>query len=161
MITGKKILVTSRGGNREVISTILEVLSQQLHTCDYIVQELKGLDIVSQCYSIFDFVVSNVRYIEDAGNNQYVKTPARTLEDGFADCKSMAILVYCCCNALDIPCELRFVDFKGNGIYTHVYVVARDEATGEEIVIDPVERVDGQPAFNYCSKFVDKLSYVI
>lgn len=160
MITGRKILVTSRGGNREVISTILEVLSQQLHTCDYIVENLRGLDCFSQCYSIFQYVVDNVSYIEDAGNNQYVKTPARTLEDGFADCKSMAILVYCCCNALDIPCELRFVDFKGNGIYTHVYVVAKD-STGEEIIIDPVERVNGQPVFNYCSKFVKKLSYII
>lgn len=159
MITGRKILVTSRGGNREVISTILEVLSQQLHTCDYIVENLRGLDCVSQCYSIFQYVVDNVAYIEDAGNNQYVKTPARTLEDGFADCKSMAILVYCCCNALNIPCELRFVDFNGNGIYTHVYVVAK--GTDEEIVIDPVERVNGQPVFNYCSKFVNKLSYII
>lgn len=161
MITDRKILVTSRGGNREVISTILEVLSQQLHTCDYIVENLRGLDCVSQCYSIFQYVVDNVSYIEDAGNNQYVKTPARTLEDGFADCKSMAILVYCCCNALNIPCELRFVDFSGNGIYTHVYVVAKDRSTGEEIVIDPVERVNGQPVFNYCSKFVKKLSYII
>lgn len=162
MVTeGRKILVTSRGGNREVIKTILDVLRNNLHTCKDIVVNLRGLDVYSQCYSIFDFVCCNVHYIEDAGNNQYVKTPARTLEDGFADCKSMAILVYCCCYALDIPCELRFVDFRGAGIYSHVYVVATDRTTGEEIIIDPVERVNGQPAFNYCSQFVKKISYTI
>ena len=155
----KRILVTSRGGNKQVINTILEVLSEHINACAEIVKQLKGLDVYSQCYSIFVYVLDNIQYIEDPGNNQYIKTPARALADGFADCKSMAIFIACCCKALHIPCELRFVDFRGNRIYTHVYVVAYDG--GREIIIDPVERVDGQPQFDYAQAFKNKLSYKI
>lgn len=158
-IENKKILITSRGGNKQVINTILEVLRDNINTCTEIVQQLRGLDIYSQCYSIFQYVVDNISYVEDAGNNQYVKTPARTLADGYADCKSMAILIACCCKALGIPCELRFVDFRGNKIYTHVYIVAYCD--GAPIIIDPVERVNGLPKFDYAQPYKNKLSYKI
>ncbi len=158
-IENKKILITSRGGNKQVINTILEVLRDNINTCTEIVQQLRGLDIYSQCYSIFRYVVDNISYVEDAGNNQYVKTPARTLADGYADCKSMAIFIACCCKALRIPCELRFVDFRGNKIYTHVYIVAYCDGT--PIIIDPVERVNGLPKFDYAQSYKNKLSYKI
>ena len=152
-------MITSRGGNKQVINTILEVLKDNIHVCCDIVVQLRGLDVYSQCYSIFEYVVENIQYIEDPGNNQYIKTPARTIADGFADCKSMAIFIACCCRALNIPCELRFVDFRGNKVYTHVYVVAFDG--NREIIIDPVERVDGLPQFDYAQVFKNKLSYRI
>lgn len=158
-IENKKILITSRGGNKQVINTILEVLRDNINTCTEIVKQLRGLDIYSQCYSIFQYVVDNISYVEDAGNNQYVKTPARTLADGYADCKSMAIFIACCCKALGIPCELRFVDFRGNKIYTHVYIVAYCD--GAPIIIDPVERVNGLPKFDYAQPYKNKLSYNI
>lgn len=159
IVENKKILITSRGGNKQVINTILEVLRDNINTCTEIVQQLRGLDIYSQCYSIFQYVVDNISYVEDAGNNQYVKTPARTLADGYADCKSMAIFIACCCKALEIPCELRFVDFRGNKIYTHVYIVAYCDGT--PIIIDPVERVNGLPQFDYAQPYKNKLSYKI
>ena len=158
-LENRKILVTSRGGNKQVINTILEVLSENLNVCSEIVKQLRGLDVYSQCYSIFQYVVENIAYIEDAGNNQYVKTPARTLADGYADCKSMAIFIACCLKALNIPCELRFVDFKGNKIYTHVYIVAYDN--DRPIILDPVERVNGMPKFDYAQPYKNKLSYII
>lgn len=158
-LENKKILITSRGGNKQVINTILEVLRDNINTCTEIVQQLRGLDIYSQCYSIFQYVVDNIAYVEDAGNNQYVKTPARTLADGYADCKSMAIFIACCCKALGIPCELRFVDFRGNKIYTHVYIVAYCD--GAPIIIDPVERVNRLPKFDYAQPYKNKLSYKI
>lgn len=159
IVENKKILITSRGGNKQVINTILEVLRDNINTCTEIVKQLRGLDIYSQCYSIFQYVVDNISYVEDAGNNQYVKTPARTLADGYADCKSMAIFIACCCKALGIPCELRFVDFRGNKIYTHVYIVAYCDGT--PIIIDPVERVNGLPKFDYAQPYKNKLSYKI
>lgn len=158
-IENKKILITSSGGNKQVIRTILEVLRDNINTCTEIVKELRGADVYSQCYSIFQYVIDNIAYVEDAGNNQYVKTPARTLADGYADCKSMAIFIACCCKALGIPCELRFVDFRGNKIYTHVYIVAYCDGT--PIIIDPVERVDGLPKFDYAQPYKNKLSYKI
>lgn len=159
IVENKKILVTSRGGNKHVIKTVVDVLRDNLGCCTEIVRDIRCLDVYSQCYSIFCYVVENVRYIEDEGNNQYIKTPARTLQDGYADCKSMAILICCCLKELNIPCELRFVDFNGNKIYTHVYAVAYDN--NEPIIIDPVERVNGQPIFNYASKFVNQLSFKV
>lgn len=160
MITeNKKILITSRGGNKHVINTILEVLSENINACSEIVKQLVGLDVYSQCYSVFEYVVENIQYIEDPGHNQYIKTPARTLADGFADCKSMAIFIACCLKALNIPCEIRFVDFRGNKIYTHVYVVAYNNGT--PIIIDPVERVNGLPRFDYAQQYINELTFRI
>lgn len=157
MIENKKILITSRGGNKQVINTILEVLAENINSCCNLVQNLTGLNTYDKCYSVFEYVVNNVAYVEDSGNNQYIKTPARTLHDGYADCKSMAILVACCLQSLNVDYVIRFVDFTGNKIYTHVYVVAYDN--GREIVIDPVERVNGQPIFDYATKYVNKIDY--
>lgn len=159
-IDGKKILVTNRGGNNAVISTVLDVIADNLGCCDEIVRDLRGKDLLTQCYSIFDYVYNNVQYIEDDGYNQYIKTPARTLHDGFADCKSMTVLIVCCLYSLGIPAIVRFVDFIGNKIYTHVYAVAVNPRGGE-IIIDPVERVNNEPKFDFASNYKNKLDYKI
>ena len=154
-----KELITNRGSNKEVIATILDVLAANVNSCSEIVRELHDLDTESKCYSVFEYVIENVAYKEDEGNNQYIKTPARTLADGYADCKSMAIFIACCLKSLGVDAVIRFVDFYGQKIYNHDYVVAFDR--GREIIIDPVERVNGQPVFDYCSKYYNKLDFKI
>lgn len=148
---GKSLLVSNSGDNRTVINTVCSVLQDSWLTCRDIVLHLNQLSVYDACNSIFWYVVENVRYLEDPGNNQYIKTPARLLADGVGDCKSMAIFIASCLRCLHIPCVLRFVSFTNKPIYTHVYVVA--EYAGSEIIIDPVERVNGQPVFDYAQNY--------
>ena len=148
---GKSLLVSNAGDNRTVINTVCSVLQDSWMTCRDIVLHLNQLSVYDACNSIFWYVVENVRYKEDPGNNQFIKTPARLLADGVGDCKSMAIFIASCLRCLNIPCVLRFVSFNHKPIYTHVYVVAYDK--GDSIILDPVERVNGKPVFNYAQKF--------
>lgn len=145
-------LITSRGNNNEVIKTIVDVFRDYKESTRALVTTLYEADIDTQCYSIFNYVLQNVQYREDDGNNQYVKTPARLLTDKVGDCKSMAILAASLLYNLAIPCYFRFVSFTSQPIYTHVYVVVK-LSNGEEIIIDPVERVNGQPMYNYARQF--------
>ncbi len=153
--TGTDILVSGTGNNQTVIKTVCEVYKQSCYSCAEIVEQLHGLNAYDACNSVFWYIYDTVKYQEDPGNNQFVKTPARLLEDAVGDCKSMAIMAASCLKCLGIPCVFRFVSFTKKPIYTHVYVVAYDEL-GNEIIIDPVERVNGQPMFNYAQDFVLK-----
>lgn len=152
---GVNILVSNKGNNQTVIQTIRDVYRDHRHTCSELVESLQGYSVVECCESVFDYVVDYVEYREDPGNNQYVKTPARLLDDGIGDCKSMAVFVASCLHCLGIKCCFRFVSFNMKPIYTHVYVVALDEQ-GNEIIIDPVERINGLAKFNYAQSFILK-----
>lgn len=143
--------VTHSGTNATVIKSIKEVYDEYKESVKPITVDLVGLDLYNQCYSIFSYILENVRYKEDEGNNQYIKTPARLLADGVGDCKSMAILAASCLYTLGVPCVLRFVSFNDSPIYTHTYVVVNDG--NRMIIIDPVERVDGQPLFDYARPY--------
>lgn len=137
----------AQGGNAEVRRAIWQVYSDYWKSVMPLVGKLDDRDIYETCYKIFCYVLDNVEYKEDPGNNQYVKTPARLIYDGVGDCKSMCIFICSCLSCLGIPCRMRFVSFDNREIYTHVYAVARDGR--EDIIIDPVERLDNMPIFNW------------
>lgn len=153
--TGTNILVSGTGNNQTVIHTVYDVYKDSYHQCREIVQQLANLPTYDACNSIFWYVYENVKYLEDPGNNQLIKTPSRLLADGVGDCKSMAIMAASCLRCLGIPCVFRFVSFSNKPIYTHVYIVAYDEQDNE-IIIDPVERINGQPKFNYAQAYALK-----
>ena len=141
-------LLTSHGDNDNVLQTVNDVFLQYRNTCRGLVSNLHQLDFRSQCLSIFDFILMNVRYVEDPGNVQMIKTPDRTLKDGYADCKSMSVLAASCLWCLGVPeVRLRFVSFSELPTYTHVYAVATKD--GETIIVDPVDRLNGHPQFDY------------
>ena len=115
---------------------------------------LRGMDTEEICYSLFCYVLDNVQYKEDPGNNQFVKTPARLIRDGVGDCKSMCIFICSCVKCLGIPCKMRFVSFDEREIYSHVYAVAI--ADGREIIVDPVERLNSEPVFDWARAYTYK-----
>lgn len=152
----KKLLISGRGDNKTVIKVIQEVFNEYKNSCNDLVIELLGHDIRTAALSVFTYVIQNITYKMDDGNNQYIKTPARLLADKQGDCKSMAVFIASCLYCLGIKCKFRFVSFTNDKIYTHVYVVANDEK-GNDIIIDPVERVKDLPKFDYCSSYTHKI----
>lgn len=87
------------------------------------------------CKAIAEFVYKTINYKEDPVGKQWIKTPARFIEDREGDCKSYSIFICSCLANLGIEHAFRFVCYKGND-YTHVYVVAY--INGEELPIDVV-----------------------
>lgn len=148
---GKNKLVNSHGDTADIIREVLATFNDEWRQCYEVAPFLKAETEFETCKNIFNFVLGNISYKEDPAGKQWVKTPGRLFKDGVGDCKSMAIMVASCCRCLNIPCIFRFVAFGTENV-THVYVV-----TKSGIIIDPVERVNGKPKFNYAGDFTKKI----
>ena len=119
-----------------------------------------GYDIDGKCQSVFAYLVDNVRYQLDPGDNQFIRTPARLLEDGCGDCKSLTMFICCCLHCLGISHKMRFVSFDNSTIYSHVYAVALDER-GEEIILDACETdPSGASIYDYARPYTHKRDIV-
>lgn len=150
-IDGKNTLKKRRGTTKDIINEVLNTYQDTWHTTAELAESLKRGTEEETCRAVFDFIIENVNYNEDPDGVQWIRTPARLLHDGEGDCKSMAILSASLLNNLGIPCFFRFVSFSKNNQITHVYTV-----TDSGIIIDPVERINGQPVFNYASQYTYK-----
>lgn len=150
-IDGKNTLKKRRGTTKDIINEVLNTYQDTWYTTAELAETLRRGTEEETCRAVFDFIVDNVNYNEDPDGVQWIRTPARLLHDGEGDCKSMAILSASLLNNLGIPCFFRFVSFSKNNQITHVYTV-----TESGIIIDPVERIDEQPVFNYASEYTYK-----
>lgn len=147
----KRTLITRKGYTHDIINEVSACYSLYWSQCSELANSLSNKNIYQTCKNIFDYIAKKITYVEDVGE-QKVKTPARFLKDGEGDCKSFAIFIASCLRCLNIPAFFRYVSFRENKIPTHVYIV-----TKAGIIIDPVERVNGQPKFNYASTYTYKI----
>lgn len=104
-------------------------------------------------HDIWRFVRRKIRYIKDGLNIkkihiEKIKSPAATLKDGYADCKSMSILIASILYNLGIRYEYRFTSYRKNGPVSHVYIVAF--LNGEEYILDAVHtRFNDEVPYKY------------
>lgn len=132
----KETVINERGRTEDIISCVVDTYNLYWRKCEHTAKKLQSSNVLLTCSNIIDFVLDNIRYELDPEGKQWVKTPARLLEDGKGDCKSYSILVCSFLSCLGIRNCFRFVSYH-KGDYTHVYSVAFDE-DGKEIVIDCV-----------------------
>lgn len=152
IVYNRKDSLNAKGNTEDIITEIINCYNDFKTSTAGIALKLKGASELETCKNVFDFAIENVKYNEDPAGVQLIRTPARLLHDGEGDCKSYAILIASILDNLDIPCMFRFVSFTDYKQYTHVYIV-----TESGIIIDPVERVEGKPVFNYASDYTYKL----
>lgn len=152
---GKNTYITF-GKNSDVVTNVVYYYDRWKDQPREIVKNLQNLNTEDKCWSIFDYLIKNVRYKEDIAGYQYIKSPARLLADGEGDCKSMTIFIASCLHCLGIPHTIRFVNFDGGKQYTHVYPIAYD-TNGQSIILDAVERdEDNMPVFDYARPYKGK-----
>ena len=151
------------GYNDDVVSAMTQLYEQfkeqprQMHLIDHVANS--GYDIDGKCQSIFAYLVDNVRYKLDPANDQLIRTPARLLEEGCGDCKSLTMFIVCCLHCLGISHIIRFVSFDKSKTYTHVYAVALDER-GEEIILDACETdPSGASIYDYARPYTYKKDF--
>lgn len=150
-VDNRKTFVVA-GYNHDVLRCVIDTYNASKEQTNSILNYIRDCDYNTQCEAIFGYLIDNVTYREDPGGVQLVKTPARLLHDGVGDCKSMSIFIASCLHCLGVPFVFRFVGFTSNQIYSHVYVVA-NPGTDKQIILDPVERIDGEPVYNYARKY--------
>ncbi len=121
-------------------------------------RKLKSNDTRTTANNIWDFVKKTIRYRLDPVGYQWGKTPARTLADRFADCKSLSILVCSLLSCAGIPNKFRFVGYSttGNDV-SHVYSVCFDEQ-GREIILDTCwKSFNAEKAYN-AKSLIEKMT---
>lgn len=134
---GKNTLITV-GLNDDVIDAELACYERWKNQPQELVRGMQGT-IDEKCEAVFAYLTEHVVYKLDDAGNQYIKSPARLLQDGCGDCKSLTMFIACCLHCLGIEHIIRFVNYDGGQQYTHVYPVAIDER-GREIVLDACEK---------------------
>lgn len=135
-------VVYKDGNTMDIIATIIWADKYAPLDTKKFAQELKGKSIQESAYNVWKWVKTNIHYILDPVGEQYIKAPAKTNQDGFADCKSRSLFMASLLKNLGIPYAYRFASYSGGYPYTHVYVVAKPSAN-LNYILDP-----DMPQFN-------------
>ncbi len=133
---GNHQLLYANGDNSDIIKSILYADSKSKHYTRKFAPHLRGHNLLQTCSNIWTFLNENINYVEDPEGVQSAKSPAQTLKDGYADCKSLSIFTGSILKNLGISYSYRFAGYKEQGIYNHVYVIINDGS--KEIIIDSV-----------------------
>lgn len=88
---------------------------------------------------IYNYVNSNIKYIQDvAGNVEEIKSPRRTLSDGYGDCDDIAILIASLCGCVGFETVYFIMAGYGNDTqvsgFAHIYVRVLEK--GQSFTLD-------------------------
>lgn len=121
---GKSEVIKRFGNTQDIIDVLLESdkdVNWTAQTADFSKQfekSYKGLK------KLTDWILENVKYKIDPAGVQWIKSPARTVADGYADCKSLTLLITSVLKNLRIRYRIRFVGYRGQKQVSHVYALA-------------------------------------
>lgn len=102
-----------------------------------LVHDLAPKDFVGEITTVFEYVQSNIRYIQDINNVETIQYPENTLEFGYGDCDDMATLLASMLESIGHPARFAAVGFDFPGEYNHVIV--QTLAGTRWICLDPTE----------------------
>ena len=147
-----KLLTFPNGATYDIIKEILATDKVSSADTALFAESLRGKTLDETLSNVWHFLKRTIRYKLDPFGIQYVKTPARTWKDKFADCKCFSIFVGSILRNLNIPFSYRFVSFQPSGDFTHVYVVVPNGSG--HIIMDVV-----MPAYNTEKPYKSKTDY--
>jgi hypothetical protein len=111
------------GNTADIVKSVLAVFESGRDQIAPLANALRGGNRSATIANVYAFVRTQIQYVLDTQKQQDVKTPARVVLDGYADCKGLSILTNALLAQLGIPCAFRFVAY-GPGEFTHVYSLA-------------------------------------
>lgn len=157
---GKNTYIMS-GINSDVVGSIRTLYEQWKEQPRDLVRNLMENTVEDSCESVYQYMIDHVTYKLDPAGEQLIKSPARLLADGYGDCKSLTMFISCCLHCMRISHIIRFVDFDGDGQFTHVYPVALLE-DGREFILDMCETdpEDGTILIDYARPYVNKKDFI-
>lgn len=148
------------GYNADVVEREIECYHMWKDQPMALVSNIRGT-VDERCEAVFAYLVEHVVYQLDDDGQQYIKSPARLLSDGYGDCKSLTMFIACCLHCMGIKHIIRFVNYDGGRQYTHVYPVAIDER-GREIVLDACEKDEnGVILYDFARTYKKKKDFIL
>lgn len=154
-----RILVKKNYNTQDIINAIVSSDKEGSEKCvERFAKNLHYSSLADLGKQLFDFLYNNVRYIEDPGGSQFVKTPSELWWGGYGDCKSFSLFIGSVLKALKIPYSYRFVSYSNRPVYTHVYVIMH--GPGKDYIIDVVyKKFNKDKDFNEEKKYTYKKDY--
>ena len=133
----KDVLKKRNGTTRDIIKEVLAANKEPLHrqTAAFARQFSRDYDGMG---ALWQWVKTNIEYLEDPMGVQWIREPARLFADGQGDCKSFTGFMCAIFKNLKLDYTIRFVTYsRSNSYVTHVYplVFLPD---GREVAMDAV-----------------------
>jgi hypothetical protein len=83
-----------------------------------------------------DYVLKHIKYKIDPSGVQWLKSPSRSFEDGFADCKSLTLFITSVLRNMNLRYRIKFVGYGSEKSVSHVY--SEVWLSGNWVVLDTV-----------------------
>lgn len=137
------------GMTEDIIQVIIRTIKKTVLNLSAFASHLKGATIEETLRNDWTFVRNYIAYKLDPDGDQFIKSPARTFWDGFADCKGFSIfLASLLFNQGFKNFGFRFVSYSDSAIYTHVYIYVNEN--GRTYILDAVP---GIPTFDFQKEY--------
>lgn len=88
---GIEVALFENGSVSDIISGILVATQFGARFTKRFAPMLRGRDDISTLRNVWQFVRRNIAYRRDADGNEIIKSPGRTWQDRYGDCKSMSV----------------------------------------------------------------------
>lgn len=146
--SGEVITVNRNGNTKDIIEEIINADKCGVPYMAEFAPNLQGATVYETCENIYQFVHSNIPYVEDPEGVQNVQSPGSVWNNRFsskggtgqgADCKSMSILCSSLLRALspaNYNFKYRFISEDPEADFYHVYLVVMNDAGNGYIVLD-------------------------
>ena len=122
-----------------------------------ITKHCKKRDYLCEVYSIYDFVINNIRYIHDIEGVDTYQSPIRTIELQAGDCDDHTILIASLLQSIGYPVVIKIISQDGE-TYNHIYPIALTPDLKKMYIVDTT----GNKGFNKePSNIKDAMLYLI
>lgn len=136
----------------DTISFIKFVLPMVSYQTERLAKVIAGNTPFDYCKAVFDWVYDHIEYRRDIKGKEQIKSPQRTIFDGFGDCDDMQVLICSLLLNKKIPFKIRTTVYDEMVGVQHIYPFAL--VAGKEILMDCVAQ-----KFNYEVPYIKKYDY--
>lgn len=139
--SNQKMFIKSDAEVTDIISVILKADQRSKEFTARFAPFLRGSSPEQTLKNVWSFVRKYIRYEKDRSGDERIKSPGKTWEDKYGDCKSMSVMVGSLLKNLGFRYFYRVAFYdKDNPEQGHIYPVAILPG-GEMIVVDAVHYV--------------------
>jgi hypothetical protein len=149
------VVVYESGITADIRKEILYVTKISRGATAALAKRLKGKSDLESAQNVWAFT-RQIRYQLDPPGKQFIKTPSRTIYDGFSDCKSYSILISTLLSDLGISNGFRFHAYAP-GPVTHIFNFAQID--GKTVYIDAcLPKFGTEAAHHYAENVMTQIS---
>ena len=108
--------------------------------CEIICKDIAQGDYASECLAVYHWVCTNIRYMRDIHDVEFIKDPRKLIETRSGDCDDMATLLAAMLMSMGNRCQFVLACFNHSPIPSHVYTQVLSPKG--PIILDPVANRD-------------------